>query len=180
VKPREHVWIGGAVATALAPTLGAEVVAFWAATVLIDVDHYLDFLYYNRCRDLSIPRMFLFHRIVFQKTRRRDFLGLILFHTAEFFLGVYLLATWVDSSLLMAVLLGCVFHLALDVFYLAYHRIVFQRAYSIVEYLLRRAAMSRRGEDPDRPFLDALREMGAVERPPVPSPSAGPLVRQAP
>lgn len=173
MKPREHVWIGGAVAAGIfAPSLPAEAVAFWTATVLIDTDHYLDFIYYNRCRDLSIRGMFRFHRLSFQKIQRRDFLDLSVFHTAEFFLGLYLLATWAGSSLLLAALLGGVFHLALDVVYLAWYRSVFKRAYSVVEYLVRRLIMLSRGDNPDRPFLDALDEMGTAEATFIPDSSA--------
>jgi hypothetical protein len=164
--------MGGVVATGIfAPSLPAEAVAFWTATVLIDTDHYLDFVYYNRCRDLSIRGMFRFHRLSFQKIWRRDFLDLSVFHTAEFFLGLYLLATWAGSSLLLAALLGAVFHLALDVFYLAWYRSVFKRAYSVVEYLVRRLIMIRRGDNPDRPFLEALDEMGVGKATVVPASS---------
>jgi len=169
MKPREHVWIGGiAAAAAFAPELAGEAAAFWTATVLIDTDHYLDFLYYNRCRDLSIRGMFLFHRLLFQKIRRRDFLGLSVFHTAEFFAGLYLLATWTGSAILQAALLGCVFHLALDVAYLACYRSVFKRAYSVIEYGVRRRVMLRRGDDPDRPFRDVLSEMREAVSAPAP------------
>lgn len=71
----------------LAGTSGTEAVAFWIGTVLIDVDHYFQFLYYNRFGALGVRHMFLFHRLLFKKIRRQDFLDLSLCHKVEFLLG---------------------------------------------------------------------------------------------
>ena len=52
MKLREHVVLGGAAAAGLTPVLGAQdSLVFLGATVLIDVDHYWDYLVRNDFRN---------------------------------------------------------------------------------------------------------------------------------
>ena len=132
VNLREHVVLGGGAALALTPVLGAQDSAvFWAASVLIDADHYWDYLYRSRFRDWSPRRMFEFHRTLFPQIRRPDFLALSLFHTVEWFALVYLVAAFLESSAVEAVFWGMAFHLALDALWLTLHRALFSRAFSM-------------------------------------------------
>ncbi len=152
---REHVILGGVAATALAPLLGVqESAVFWAASVVIDVDHYWDYVYRNGFRDWSPRRMFEFHQTLFTKIRRPEFLALSLFHTMEWFLLVYLAAVWLDATVLFAALWGMLFHFVLDVVRLAGYRAAFKRAFSMVEYIIRRRSLVRRGLDPDRVYRE--------------------------
>lgn len=175
---REHVVLGGAAAAALAPVLGAQDSAvFWVASVLIDADHYGDYLYRTRFRDWSPRRMFDFHRTLFPRIRRPDFLALSLFHTVEWFAFVYVAAAFLKSSALAAVFWGMAFHLCLDAVWLALHHALFSRAFSMIEYLVRRRRLRRRGLDPDLVYEEALTTIGvtpsvAAQRfPSLPSPS---------
>jgi hypothetical protein len=174
VTLKEHVVFGGVAAAALAPVLGMrEAGAFWAASVLIDVDHYWDFLYRNRFRNWSPGKMFAFHRALFPKARRRDFLGLNLFHTVEFFALVSAAGMLLGSRAVLAALLGLVYHLALDLIRLATHRALFARALSIVEYVVRRRRLVRHGIDPTRVYREALVEIGLRAPGPVPALAVG-------
>ena len=162
---REHVILGGATAAALSPVLGPqESAVFWAASVLIDVDHYWDYLCRNRFRNWSFRKTFEFHRALFQRIRDPEFLALNVFHTVEWFLLVSLAGVWLGSSVIVAAFLGMVFHLGLDLARLASCRATFARALSIVEYWVRRRALVARGLDPDRPYRDALAEIGVSPR----------------
>ncbi len=162
---REHVVLGGAAAAALSPVLGArDSAVFWAASVLIDVDHYWDYLCRNRFRNWSFRKTFAFHRALFQRIRDPEFLGLNVFHTAEWFLLVSLAGVWLGSNMILAAFWGMVFHLGLDLARLAWRRVAFARALAIVEYWVRRRALVTRGLDPDRPYRDALAEIGVSPR----------------
>lgn len=167
---REHVILGGAAAAALSPVLGAQDSAvFWAASVLIDVDHYWEYVSRNRFRNWSFRKTFEFHRVLFPRIRDREFLALNLFHTAEWFLLVYLAAVWLGAGAIFAAFWGMLFHLGLDVTRLAWCRATFSRALSALEYWIRRRALVRRGLDPDRPYREALVEIGVeVDAPPSP------------
>ena len=160
---REHVILGGAAAAALSPVLGGpESLVFFASSVLIDVDHYWDYLQRNEFRNWSFGKTFEFHRVLFRNIHAPDFLAMNLFHTIEWFLLVYLWGTWLGSSAVFAALAGMVYHLFLDVVRLAWHRATFKRALSLIEYWFRRRALIRQGLDPDRPYQDALVEIGVV------------------
>ena len=158
---REHVVLGGAAAAALYPTLGPRDAAiFWAASVLIDVDHYWEYLSRNGFRNWSFRKTFEFHRALFPRIRDPAFLALNLFHTAEWFLLVSVAGIWLGSSAVIAAFWGMFFHLGLDVARLAWCGATFSRALSMVEYRIRRHALLVRGLDPDRPYRDALAQIG--------------------
>lgn len=163
---REHVALGGIAAAGLVPLVGAEHAGiFWASSVLMDVDHYWDYLTRNGFSDWSPRRMFAFHHALFpSRIRRPDFLALDVFHTVEWLTFVGAAAAWLGSGALLAVLGGMVFHLGLDLGWLAWHRATWSRALSLVEYWIRRRALVRRGLDPDAPYEEALVEIGVRAR----------------
>ncbi|MBI3635391.1 MAG: hypothetical protein HY216_04100 [Candidatus Rokubacteria bacterium] len=166
MKPLTHVVLGGAAAGALAPAIGLEsACAFWGASVLIDVDHHWDYVYWNGFRDWSVTRAFAFHLALFPLRRRPDFLALSVLHTVEAFLLVAL-GWWAGLPFAGAVFLGMLFHLGLDLLHLAGLGLLFKRALSIVEFLIRRRRLRRAGLDPDAPYLAACRAIGAPGRVP--------------
>lgn len=118
--------------------------------------------------------MFEFHRTLFPQIRRPDFLALSLFHTVEWFALVYLVATFLESSAVAAVFWGMAFHLALDALWLTLHRALFSRAFSMIEYVLRRRRLRQRGLEPDLVYDEALTAIGvtpvARPSPSLPSP----------
>ncbi len=153
----EHVILGGGAALCAAPTLGAEgAVTFWAASVLIDVDHHWDYVSRNGGRDWSARGMFAYHEALFAQIRRREFVGLSVFHTLECFVLVGACAALWHSGLFLAALWGMVFHLCLDLVRLGGQGALFSRALSVVEYWIRRRRLIRQGIDPDEPYAQAL------------------------
>lgn len=165
---REHVILGGGAAAALYPVLGAQgSLVFWAASVLIDADHYWNYLYRNGFRNWSPGKTFAFHRALLPRLHHSALLGLNLFHTVEWFMLVYGAARWLGSGAILAAFWGMVFHLGLDLASLTWHRAPFKRALSLVEYWVRRRGLVKRGLDPDRPYLEALLEIGALGPVPV-------------
>ena len=142
---RDHVVLGAIAAVTLLPHLGPwGAVEFWLAAVLIDIDHYLHFLYANRFKDWSIRGMFQFHHSLFDQRHRQDFLGIEIFHTVEFILPTGVLI-WFYLPALKPVLWGILLHSGVDLIHLARHSILSKRAHSIVEFLIRRKRMEQRG-----------------------------------
>ena len=165
---REHVILGGAAAATLYPVLGAQGSAvFWASSVLIDVDHYWEYLSRNRFRNWSFRKTFAFHRALFQRIRDPEFLGLNVFHTAEWFLLISLAGVWLGSSMILAAFWGMIFHLGLDLARLHTYGCLFKRALSVVEYVARRHRLVARGLNPDAPYEEALGAVNSASRPPV-------------
>ncbi|MFQ5466299.1 MAG: hypothetical protein ACE5EI_10260 [Thermodesulfobacteriota bacterium] len=148
---RDHVIWGGAGAAALWPVMGGLWSAvFWAASVLIDVDHYIDYVYHTGLRDWSIRRMFAYHKELTRHWHSPAFLNVEVFHTAEFLAVLYAAAHVTGLAPLKAVFWGFIFHSGLDVVFLARHGIFTRRAYSFTEYFLRKRAMESRGFSPEK------------------------------
>lgn len=157
MKAQTHIVLGGAAAAGLYPVWGfSHSAAFWAASVLIDADHYLDFLRWNRFKDFSLRRMVAWSDIITGMIGRPDLLGFCVFHTVEFFLLVYFSSHWFRAPILYAVSMGLLFHVALDTLYLARKGNVFQRALSIPEFWVRWKILKKRGFDPAAPYRSAL------------------------
>jgi hypothetical protein len=166
VNLREHVVLGGGAAAALVPVLGAhDSLVFFASSVLIDVDHYWDYLRRNGFKNWSWRKTFDFHWALFRRIHEPDFLAFNLFHTAEWFALVYAAGGWLGSSAMRAVFWGMLFHLVLDLLRLTWHGATFKRALSVVEYWIRRRWLLRRGLDPDRLPAEVLVEIGVAPRP---------------
>lgn len=148
MRPRNHVILGGAAAGALYPFLGANSVIFWLASFLVDIDHYLEFLYHNGFTDFSFRRMFDYHRVLQRFYRRPDFLNVSVFHTVEFLAPLYAVSRVLGSEALEAVFWGILLHLTLDMLSLLSGGAFFKRSHSIIEYLIRRRLLKRRGFRP--------------------------------
>jgi len=162
----EHVVLGAGASAALVPILGVEGAGvFYASSVLLDVDHYLEYVQRTRFRDWSPARMFAFHGEVFSRLYRPDMLALSVFHTVEWFALVFVAWHWWDGGLGLAALLGMVFHLGCDLLRLTTLGAVTKRALSLVEYGLRRRSLRRRGFDPDGVQKEALAALGILPAP---------------
>ncbi len=148
MRPRDHVILGGAAAGALYPALGANAVIFWLASFLVDIDHYLDFLYHNGFTDFSFQRMLDYHRALYKLWPTPGFLNMEIFHTVEFVAPLYAVSRYLGSGALEAVFWGILFHLALDMLFLLRAGAFFKRSHSIIEYLIRRRLLERRGLRP--------------------------------
>ena len=135
-----------------------------ASSVLIDGDHYLDYLCRNGFRDFSLKRMFTFYELLGQRGGESDFLGLSGMHTVEFLLMVYAVGVVTGWLWLKAVLWGLLFHLLLDLVYLYRKGRMFQRALSIIEYAIRWQRMRRRGRHPELIYRSTLEAMSVATR----------------
>ena len=159
MKSRYHVTSGGLVSLLLIPVLGYYSILFWLASFLIDVDHYLDYVFHNGFRDFSIRNMFVYNDRLHQFSRGRDFIGISILHTAEFVLAVYIASELLNWFWLKAILWGILFHMILDIVYLACQRRLFSRALSLIEYIIRWRSLKNRGLKPEEPYRKALDSM---------------------
>lgn len=156
MKLRDHLIIGGVASVALAPLIGSQAALFGGASVLIDVDHYMHFLYRNRFRDWSVRRMFAFYQSLWERRHRDDLLSLEVFHTLEWAVLLALAAAWTGWTAIWVVLAGVLFHVELDRLYLRHHGVLNRRAHSVIDYFVRRRRLQHAGRDPALPFIDAL------------------------
>jgi len=153
---RDHTIIGGAVSIILYPFIGLEALWFFGASVLIDIDHYIDFIYHNGMKDFSPTRMFLYHKILSQWLKEPEFLNMEIFHTAEFLTLILALALIFDSPALAAVFFGLILHIALDVIFLFRHKVLNKRVHSIAGYFIKKRAFARKGLDPGGLYKKAV------------------------
>ncbi len=145
---RDHVILGAAASIGLYAFTGVEAIWFFCASVLIDIDHYLDFIYHSRLRNLSPKNMFSYHRTLQRWWKDPAFLNMEVFHTAEF-LGILLFLTiLLGSATLLAIFLGFIFHISLDMIFLLYHGVFSKRTNSITSYFIRKRQMAEMGYDP--------------------------------
>jgi hypothetical protein len=152
-----HILAGGVGSIVLYPFPSLLGLVFWLSSVVIDVDHYLDFIYRNGFTDFRIKGMFLYHDVLKGFWGRPEFLHISVFHTVEFAAMVYILSVWTDAAWLKALCLGIFFHLALDWIYLYRHKVLTLRAYSVIEYLIRKRRLVTQGLSPGTIYSEALR-----------------------
>ena len=169
MKAQEHIVYGGAASAVVAMIWGPwNAFVFWTASVLIDVDHYLDHVCRTGGADWNVASIFkldnYFRRKLDTGEMQKRALCFSLFHTVEAFSAVYASAVYSGQSLFMFVFLGMVFHLFLDFLWLTRYNALFMRAFSVVEYWIRRSVLKRRGIDPDGFYIDGCRELGIPVR----------------
>jgi len=159
MKAQYHALSAGIAAPMLIPVLGPYSAVFFASSVLIDGDHYLDYLYRNGFKDFSVKRMFTFHKKLYENWKGKTFLGLNIGHTAEWLLLVYGAYAITDWMWLKAALWGMLFHMVFDLIYGYQRKGLRRRALSIIEYIIRWNRMKRRGLHPELPYTSTLRVM---------------------
>jgi hypothetical protein len=159
MKLREHLIIGGVAMVILAPYWGLwRALLFWGAEVLIDADHYWDYLWRSKFKDWSGWRMFRYYNLITNRMHDKNMLGFSLLHTAEVFAGVYLLARYWSFTFFITIFYGMLFHLFLDMIWLIKNKVFFIRAYSIIEYWIRKNLMRKRGLNPDGFYKEVFEE----------------------
>ena len=155
---RDHVIIGAVAGALLLPFLGLEGgFLFWISTILIDLDHFFNFLYYTRFRVFRLDVMFRFYEHVFHVRRREEFLAIEPFHAIEFLAAVGGGAFWLP--VIRPVFYGFLFHIAVDVVHLKRFGALTKRSHSVIEYYWRRKHILAAGGNPDRIFAETLNEM---------------------
>lgn len=137
---RDHVALGGFVAFSTRPWLGdGGALIFWLSTIFIDLDHHVDFVWKTGISNLfNVRRMLAYHREVFAEGPQKGVVSLNLLHTLEALGLVYAAARIWPSNILRSVFWGFAFHFATDVVHVIRCRRPFVRAFSLVEYLLRK------------------------------------------
>ena len=132
---RQHATLTAAASLFLLPFWNwTQLLLFSAGSVLIDVDHYL--LYVWRRKRLGIADMFEYHQELFTRRASIPYAGICIFHTVDFFALCLVLALW--FPLLWYLLAGLVFHFLLDVLFLLRHDYALGRAYFVLEHYLRK------------------------------------------
>ena len=107
--------------------------------------------------------MFRYDELITERVHNRNFLGFSLLHTAEMFLLVYMLAHFWNYAFFITILWAMAFHLVLDMIYLLRKKAFFVRAYSIVEYWIRKKSMIHHGLDPDE-FYEEMFELSRASK----------------
>ena len=159
---RDHVLIGALAALAVLPFLGTGgSLVFWISTVMVDSDHYLDYLVRTRLKHPGIRPMFLFHEELFNRRHREEFLALEIFHTVEFMVLFAGVAFW-GGGLLPSIFWGIAFHMAVDFVHGARYGILSKRSHSFIQYFWRRKQFLAQGKDPEAVFAEALRAAGGT------------------
>ena len=153
---RDHTIIGGILSLGLFPLLGVKSLALWAASVLIDTDHYLEFLYHNGLKSYSLKEANSYHRILGGWLSKPEFINLSIFHTAECLLLIYFLSLWLGSPWLKVIFYGMLLHLILDVAHFYKYGLLSKRAFSVVEFKIRKGIMERNGLYPKVLYKKAL------------------------
>lgn len=136
-SPKIHVIQSLAGSAVLYPIIGANVVPFGLAAVFIDIDHVIE--YVADTKSLNLLGFFPYSKVV-RQNMDKNYLGLNIFHTFEFYLFVFWLAN--ISPLFYYVLSGLLFHHVADQLFLIRIGKPFVRAFSVIEYFIRR----RKGE----------------------------------
>lgn len=152
---KSHI-IAGAIGTAVFyPWLGPwKALVFFIASVLIDADHYLDYLWKTKFTDWSPRQMFKYYDKVIEHRFDKRKLGFSLLHTAELYIVLYLLAVFVHYDFFITILGGMAYHMIFDVISMAWEQLHFIRPFSIIEYVIRKRRMQKMGFDPDEFFRD--------------------------
>jgi hypothetical protein len=159
MKLQYHAVIGGTVALALTPALGLNSVIFWASSVLVDGDHYVEYVYRNGFKNYSIKRMFEFYCLLSKSRKEPNFLSLDLMHTAEFILLISVATAMTGWVWMIATLGGIFLHILLDLFDMYLHGVLFRRSLSIIEYFVRLRRMKRQGIRPELHYQSVLESM---------------------
>ena len=160
---KHHVTLGAAASILSIPAWHLNAGVFFLVSVLLDADHYLDFLYRNGLRDFSVKKAVKFHLALHQiaKDKSQGLLASNVFHTVEFLATLAILAALTQSTPAWAALLGAVLHFGADLLYEYREGVFFTRALSVVEYAVRWNRMKRQGLNPEMPYRRALQQISA-------------------
>jgi hypothetical protein len=131
---RDHIKYSFVLFLILVWFLKIKALYIFIASILIDLDHYLDFAIKNQ--NLSLSKMFKYHEELFEFIKNNPYFGISLFHTVEFMALLIILSIF--NPFFSYILFGTIFHLLLDSIYLYHHKCLSKRAFSIVQYILRK------------------------------------------
>lgn len=130
----QHIKYSSIPSLILVPFTGVNALYFFLASILIDTDHYLGYIWSKR--SFSIKGMFQYYDELFRYVKKNPYLGICVFHTAEF-LTIFIFLSFY-SSIAFYIFLGFIYHLILDTVFLYKERCLFKKANSIIEYIIRK------------------------------------------
>ncbi len=163
MKPRDHVILGSAASVVLWLFWGAGslhlVISFWLSSILIDIDHYLDYIYNNRFTDFSFKRMLAYHSLLYKRRFDPAFLNLSIFHTVESMGVLGVLAYFTGSAALLYIWLGFFFHILCDTYMLIYDGKPSIRSNTAVGYFFRIKKLKSQGLDTKAIYTRAVSEV---------------------
>ncbi len=137
MRLRSHIIYSSVPTIILAPFVGVQALVFFAGAVLIDADHYIQYIL--KFKDFGVKGMFDFVDSITKNVKHEkgkpQYLGLCLFHTVEFFILLGILSF--HYTTVRYLLLGMSFHMTLDIIHLYRHSRISSRALSLIEYFIR-------------------------------------------
>jgi hypothetical protein len=150
MRVTDHIKYTTAVSIILLPFWNVrEVILFAAGSILIDIDHYLFYIFHFK--RLNPRGMFLYYEDWLPRVKDKiPYAGICIFHTLETYLAVAVAAFYLKP--LLYLLLGLLFHFILDFISLYRNRCLLKRAYSIIEHFIRAAKHKNKGY----PFYDRI------------------------
>ncbi len=162
MRLKSHIIAGlvGAAATAPFWQNPYQVALFFTSSILIDADHYLDYIWRNRGKNWSPKRMFKYYDHVSENKYDQRKLGFSIMHTVEIFLLIYLLMLYVSFDFFLPVIAGMAYHIIFDVVSMTYDKIPFVRPFSIAEYHFRKKQMHLKGKSVDDFYKDMFDKSG--------------------
>ena len=115
MKPQVNFLLSLIIALLLYPKFDWTVLFIFIGGVLIDIDHYLWYIY--KFRKLNFFECYKFYLARFDKEKIKDVIGILLiFHTIEFLLAMMILSFYFESILFVTI--GLVSHHILDLIFL--------------------------------------------------------------
>ena len=137
-SPTVHIAQGIGSTAVLYPFIGENAVVFGLSVILIDIDHIIQ--YVDDTKNLNPKGFFVYFNVLDNYVKNRniekDYLCINLFHTIECYLLLLLLAGL--FPVLYYVLFGFLFHHLFDQIYMIKNKILYCRAFSILEYFIRK------------------------------------------
>ena len=133
MKTWVHVVFSTILAYLFYPVFGWKIIFIYVGGVLIDIDHYLWYIY--KVKDLDIFKCYKYyiesHKI---KNFDKDKGALMIFHTVEFLLLIVFLAFYFEIAL--AFFTGLIVHYILDIIFLIFVVKGFILKHSIIAWLI--------------------------------------------
>ena len=164
--PKTHAITGFSVGLVAYFILGWDItksIFFFLSSFLVDFDHYIDFLWRTKFRNLNLKYIFkttpAFDLVQLKIIpNRKDVLNIFIFHTVELLPCILLASIFIKSNFLSVVLMGIfwgtLFHIILDAIHA--HKKKIQKSLSLIEYFIKRKLMKKEGVDPDKLLNEIL------------------------
>lgn len=161
LRREKHFAASGIIGLLSIPVWGCVKSIFFVLANALDIDHYFDFLWRSRFKNLNIKYILktvpIFSQACLKFARERKEgdpvpLAVNTLHTIEFVLFIFFLGEWVDNSFISVALTGIfwgvIFHIILDLIDAIRLKVPFGRCLSFTEYFIRRYFMKKKGQNP--------------------------------